>query len=170
MFDEHTWNTISRIVAEQLRYSLGELERLRGNRTAKLIAAIPYIAECRDADRISTQHLSTYVLAQRAEAIYDHREADDRDLFARLERISHFTAGKEEVIRRGMNLLALIMISGYEHSVETDRAQSVYNPIWSNAWNGEEIRTRLVKRIRSTPCPEMDQILDLEHALRGNWN
>lgn len=169
MFDEHTWATISRIVAERLRYSIGELERLRDNRTAKLITAIPYIAECSNADRIGAQHLTTYLLAQSATAIFDHREADDSDLFARLERVSHFPDGKKDLIARGMNLLALIMIAGYERDVQTDRSRSVYNPIGSGSWNAEEIRTRLVRRVRSTPSPEMDHIIDLEHALRGDW-
>lgn len=170
MFDEHTWATISRIVAERLRYSIGELERLRDNRTAKLITAIPYIAGCSNADRIAAQHLTTYLLAESAEVIFDHREGDDRDVFARLERISRFPDGKQNLIRRGMNLLALQMVTGYERNVQTDRARSVYNPIASGSWDGEELRARLVRRVRSVPSPEMDEILDLEHALRGNWN
>ncbi|HKK47569.1 MAG TPA: hypothetical protein VJ932_00635 [Alkalispirochaeta sp.] len=169
MFDEHTWATISQIVAERLRYSISELDALRRNHTAKLIAALPYIAECRDADRTAAQHLITYLLARSAEKIFDHREADDRDLFARLERISHFPDGNKHLINRGMNLLALIMIAGYERDVQTDRARSVYNPIGSGSWNVAEIRARLVKQVRALPSPEMDHIVDLERALRGNW-
>lgn len=169
MFDEHTWATISRIVAERLRCSIGELDQLRDNRTAKLITAIPYIAGCSNADRIASQHLTTYLLAQSAEAIFDHRETDDHDLFARLERISHFPDGSKDLINRGMNLLALIMLAGYERDVQTDRSQSVYNPFGSGSWNAEQITARLVRRVRSTPSPEMDHIVDLERALRGNW-
>jgi hypothetical protein len=169
MFDEHTWATISRIVAERLRYSIGELEELRENHTAKLITAIPYIAGCSNADRIAAQHLTTYLLAQSAEAVFDHRETDDRDLFARLERISHFPDGSKELIHRGMSLLSLIMLAGYERDVQTDRSRSVYNPIGSGSWNAEEIKARQVRRVRSIPSPEMDHIVDLEHALRGDW-
>ncbi len=169
MFDDRTWNTISQLVAEHLRLSIGELERLRANSTARLIAAIPYIAGCTNADRISVHHLATYLLAQSASSIFDHREEDDRDVFARLERISHFPDGDKNVIHRGMSLLALIMIAGYERDVQTDRSQSVYNPIGSGSWDVEELRARLVRRIRSVPSPEMDYIIDLEHALRGDW-
>ncbi|MEX2443851.1 MAG: hypothetical protein WD492_09615 [Alkalispirochaeta sp.] len=169
MFDDRTWNTISQLVAEHLRFSIGELEHLRANSTARLIAAIPYLAECKDADRISTQHLETYLLAQSASSIFDHRAEDDREVFARLERISHFADGDKDVINRGMSLLALIMIAGYERDVQTDRSRSLYNPIGSGSWNAEELRARLVRRVRSVPSPEMDQIIDLEHALRGDW-
>ncbi|MFW5696067.1 MAG: hypothetical protein ACOCYB_12925, partial [Alkalispirochaeta sp.] len=157
------------LVAEHLRLSIGELEHLRANTTARLIAGIPYIAGCRDADRVSTQHVATYLLAQSASAIFDHREEDDRDVFARLERISHFPDGDKHLIRRGMSLLALIMIAGYERDVQTDRSKSVYNPIGSGSWNAEELRARLVRQVRSVPSPEMDYIIDLEHALRGDW-
>lgn len=170
MFDTSIWETITRHVAEALRLSVGELEQLRGTATAKLIAAIPYIAECRDPDRVAAQHLATYLLAERAEAIFDHRKDDDRDIFARLERISHFPDGSPKIIRRGMNLLALIMLSGYINSTETDRHQSVYNPVVSGEWDPAAIQARLVKEIRGTASPEMDTIIDVEQALRGAWN
>ena len=170
MFDEHTWKTITGLVAERLRLSVGELDELRGKTTPKLIAAIPYLAGCRDADRVAAQHVTTYLLAESAAVIFDHRRDDDRDVLARLERISHFPDGDKKVIRRGMNLLALIMVNGYEQSVQTDRAQSVYNPIVEGTWDADKIRTALVREVRGAPNPEMDTIIDLERAVRGTWN
>tara|TARA_B100000614_G_C14400165_1_gene433358 strand:- start:120 stop:632 length:513 start_codon:yes stop_codon:yes gene_type:complete len=170
MFDERVWDTVTQIVAERLRLSIGELDRLRRNPVAKLIAAMPFIAACENPDRVATQHLATYLLAESAENIFDHRREDDRDVFTRLERISHFPGGDRRLIQRGMSLLALVMIADHDRDRETDRAQSVYNPLVSGAWNADEIRRPLVKRIRATPCAEMDAILDLERALRGNWN
>ncbi|MFW5828105.1 MAG: hypothetical protein ACOCU4_08430, partial [Alkalispirochaeta sp.] len=128
-----------------------------------------YLAGCRNADRVSTHHLATYMLAQSASSIFDHREEDDQDVFARLERISHFPDGDKDVIKRGMTLLALIMIAGYEQDVQTDRSQSVYNPVGSGSWDVEELRAQLVRRARSVTSPEMDHIIDLEHAIRGEW-
>lgn len=170
MFDNSIWETITRHVAEAMRLSVGELDTLQDISTAKLIAALPYIVECRDPDRVATQHLTTYLLAERVQIIFDHREGDDRDVFDRLERISHFPGGNAKLIRRGMNLLALIMISGYIKSAETDRRDSVYNPVASGAWAPEAIQSRLVKDIRGVASPEMDAIIDVEQAIRGAWN
>jgi len=170
MFDTSIWETITGHVAEAMRLSVGELDELRRRSTAKLIAAIPYIAGCSDPDRVAAQHLTTYLLAERAEAIFDHRRDDDRDLFARLERISHFPGGSQKLIRRGMNLLALIMLNGYITSTETDRHKSVYNPVLSGEWKPDAIQARLVKEIRGVDSPEMDTVIDVERALRGSWN
>lgn len=169
-FSEETWTTLSRLVAEAHRLSVGELDRLRINRTAKLITAIPYIAGCDDADRIAVQHLSTYLLAQSATSIFDHRAEDDSKMDTRLERISHFTGGDPALIRRGMALLELTMVCGYEHTKETDKAQGVYNPLVSEAWDEESTKARLVKEIRSVDSAEMDAVFDVERALVDGWN
>jgi hypothetical protein len=170
MFDTSIWETITGHVAEAMRLSVGELDALRRRSTAKLIVALPYIAGCADSDRVAAQHLTTYLLAERAEAIFDHRRDDDGDVFARLERISHFPGGSSKLIRRGMNLLALIMLNGYITGTETDRRKSVYNPVLSGEWDPVAIQSRLVKEIRGTDSPEMDKIIDVEQALRGAWN
>ena len=169
-FAEESWNSIIELVAEAHRLTPSELSELRRNRTARLIAAIPYLADCRNADRTAVQHLSTYLTAQVATEIFDHRREDDTDVTARLERITHFDGGKRPVIERGMNLLALSMISGYERSEADDRAVGAYNPIASGAWNPEEHKAALIKAIKATPMPEMDEILDTESAMMGAWN
>ena len=169
-FTDESWDTVIEMVAEAHRLSPSELEALRRNRTARLIAAIPYLAECRNADRTAVQHLSTYLTAQVATQIFDHRREDDQRVAARLERISHFDGGKRSVIERGLNLLALSMISGYEGSAGDDRAAGVYNPIVSGVWDPEEQKAALLKAIRATPMPDMDEILDTESAMMGAWN
>jgi hypothetical protein len=169
-FDDEQWESLTRLVAEAMRLGPSELERLRANKTAQLIAAIPVIAGCRDADRVACHHLATYLLADSASSIFDHRREDDRDAMARLERISHFPDGDRKLIERGMSLLALLMISNYEGSSETDRRDSVYNPLVSGSWNADDVRNPLIRRVRAVASPEMDAIIDLEQALRGSWN
>nr|MDA3951129.1 hypothetical protein [Spirochaeta sp.] len=169
-FEESFWEKITLLVAEAFRLSPGELARLRETSTARLIAAIPVLAGCHDADRIACQHVSTYLIARSASSIFDHRREDDSDVLARLERISHFPDGDRKVIDRGMSLLALIMLSNYERSRETDLQESVYNPIVSGSWDVEALRSRLIKRVRAIASPAMDAIIDLEQAVRGSWN
>jgi len=170
MFSEAFWESVSRIIAEAFRMSISELSALRNNSTAKLIAAIPALAGCTDADRIAVQHVATYLLAESAQTIFDHRESDDTTLEARLTRISLFPDGERKVIRRGMNLLLLTMLCGYEQSVVADRAKGVYNPIASGSWDSEKEKARLVREIRSFELPEMDEIFDVQKALEGKWN
>lgn len=158
------------MTAEVLRLTPGEMEKLRSNRVARLIGAIPVIADCPNADRVALQHLITYITAIQLDAIFDHRREDDSPVDARLERISHFPGGKRKIIQRGMDLLTLMMISGYEKSQLADQRKGVYNPIASGVWDSERERARLVRAIRGVSSPEMDQILDLEGALSGNWN
>ncbi len=167
---EEFWQSITEIVADSHRLSVSELAALRNNRTAKLIVAIPALADCNNADRIAVQHLSTYLTAQSADRIFGHRPEDDRTLFVRLERISNFDGGDSAAIKRGMNLLALTMVANYEKGVNEDRRQGVYNPVDSGEWNAEELKTKLIKEIRSVDSPEMDEIMDAEYAIMGSWN
>jgi hypothetical protein len=46
-------------------YSMGPAgrERLRSNATARLVAAIPYVAGCDEPERTALAHLGTFVLA-----------------------------------------------------------------------------------------------------------
>lgn len=169
-FTDASWEAILEMVAEAHRLSPSELGALRSNSVARLIAAIPYLANCRNADRTAVQHLSTYLTAQAATRIFDHRREDDAEVTARLERISHFDGGDGSVIRRGMNLLALTMISGYERSVAHDRAVGAYNPVVSGSWNTDQQKAALLKAIRAKSMPEMDEILDIELAMMGSWN
>ncbi len=170
MNDDDFWLTTSKMAAEALRLSISETEALQANRVARLIGAIPALAGCDDADRVAVQHVVTYLVAQRLEAIFDHRREDDSPLAARLERISHFPGGNRKIIQRGMNLLTLTMISGYERSLLADRKNGVYNPIESGSWDDTREKAQLIKAIRSVKSPEMDAILDLEGALHEGWN
>lgn len=169
-FNDEYWTNLSRMTAEVLRLAPSELETLRNNRIARLIGAIPLLAECPDADRVAVQHVVTYVAAIRLSGIFDHRREDDDPIAARLERISHFPGGNRKIIQRGMDLLTIVMISGYERSKVADRREGVYNPLTSGVWDGDRERSRLVKAVRAVPSPEMDLILDLEGALNGSWN
>jgi hypothetical protein len=169
-YSEDFWMKTSQMTAEALRLSLRETEALRKNPVARLIGAIPSLAGCSDADRVAVQHVATYLIALRLEVIFDHRPEDDASVAARLERISHFPDGNRKTIERGMNLLTLTMICGYEGSLVADRKNGVYNPLVSGSRDATREKARLVKAVRSVKSPEMDAILDLEGALRGAWN
>jgi hypothetical protein len=160
-FPDETWNEIASIVASAFAMDEARSARLRANSTAKLIAAIPYLAGCRESERSAIAHLSTYVVAgaASAERIFDHKPGDDYDVLARLSTIGGFEGGDPAIINRGMKLLARIMIEGYRRDIDSDKAAGKYNPLGAGAWNASEKLASLGNSIAATQDEEMDAIV-----------
>ncbi len=153
------WNYI---VEESARvFSLREVEKeeLRNNSTAKIIATIPFIANCEQAERTAIAHIALYLTEKRGFQKYcAHLPSDDLDLFNRLEPISHFKGGDSKIIQHGMNMLALIMLEGYKRSYTTDKQVGIYNPITSGVWNYRNIKNKLLNEISKLKCPLLDDL------------
>jgi hypothetical protein len=169
-FPEDSWKEIVSIVASAFAMDPGRSERLLANATAKLIAAIPYLAGCRESERTAVAHLSTYVIAgsEAAEKVFDHKAGDNYDVLARLATIGGFEGGDPAIVNRGMKLLAKIMIQGYRRDVEYDKAQGRYNPVGDGKWSADEKLASLSNAIAMVPDPEMDAIVG-ESTLGGWW-
>jgi hypothetical protein len=159
-FPDATWKEIASIVAAAFAMDTGRSERLLANPTAKLIAALPYLAACRESQRTAVAHLATYVIAgsEAAETVFDHKAGDDYDVLARLATIGGFEGGDPVVINRGMKLLAKIMIEGYRRDIDSDKAAGKYNPLGQGAWNAGEKLSSLGSSIAATSDEEMDAI------------
>ena len=102
------WPTILSDVNSLFHFSPETIEKLAHSRIAKLTAAIPFIAGCKNPVRIAISHL-IYVLSAEIPNIaqyFLHSFADNENVLSRLERISHFPDGDPLIIQRGMNLLA----------------------------------------------------------------
>ena len=158
-------------VAEAFRMQDSERSRFSDSRTARLVGALPFLAECRNPERTALGHLAVFVLASRggSRKIFDHTPADDAEPLARLEPIARFPGGDPAVIRKGMALLGLLMLGGYEKDREKDAANGEYNPLNSGAWNSNEVRARLKAEAASTKVSELDAILAVDEAVRGFW-
>jgi hypothetical protein len=169
-FSDETWNKIASIVASAFSMDKDRSDRLRANGTAKLIAALPYLAGCRQRERTAIAHLATYVIAgsPAAEAVFDHRASDDYDVLARLATIGSFQGGDPAVINRGMKLLAKVMIRGYGKDLAADKAAGKYNPVGEGRWNADEKLASLDSSIATTEDLEMDALLT-EAAKAGWW-
>ena len=57
----------------------------------------------------------------------------------------------------GMNMLAYIMIEGYNKSKEKDIRDGVYNPIANGNWNYKKLKSMLLKKINEIDCPDLDR-------------
>ena len=159
LFTEEKWKEISGNVAAAFRMSHEEELRLREGRIARLIAAIPFLAGCEEAERTAVAHLGTYLLSVReTKPYFVAQPGDNAGPMERLRLIGEFKGGNRQIIEKGMSLLALNMVSDYKRDIEEDARLGKYNPVAAGAWNFESTVEALEWKIVTTPCEEMDEI------------
>jgi hypothetical protein len=140
-------------------------------RIAKLIAAIPFLAGCEDAERTAVAHLGTYLLSTRETKRYFNAQPEDRiSVLERLRLGSNFKGGDRRIIDRGLCLLALNMVSDYHRDIEEDAALGKYNPIAAGAWDFESTVESLGMKIASVACDEMDDIAPIGAIPMMYWS
>lgn len=157
---EATWNGIADSVADAFRMQPHEREWLRNKPIARLIAAIPMMAGCEDAERTAVAHLGTYLLSVKSTKPYfNAARSDDKDVFERLRLGMNFVGGDIAVIEKGMSMIALCMVIDYAQDAAEDQMRGKYNPINSGAFDYATIRKNLEDKIEAVECPEMEMIL-----------
>lgn len=137
-----------------------------------LIAALPFLAHCSHPERISVLHTSAYfIMATKGnlKRIFSHDKLDDSTFMERLAPLNTFKDGDSCVIKRGLNLLLLIMIQDYIVDLESDKLKDKYNPIAYGVWDGEALREQLIIQIRNSFCPEMESIFPLSLAVKRSF-
>jgi hypothetical protein len=170
LFPESKWMEISDRVAGAFRMTPDERERLSQGRIAKLIAAIPFLAGCEDAERTAVAHLGTYLLSTRETKCYfNARSEDGASVLERLRLGSNFKGGDARIIEKGLCLLALNMVSDYKRDIEEDERLGKYNPIAACAWNFEDTVVDLEYKIVSVVCEEMDKIAPIDAIPLDFW-
>jgi hypothetical protein len=171
-YTPENWKETASLVAASFRFTPQEKEALVKNKTAQLVAALPYLAGCEEAERTSLAHLGTFVLASRepCRRPFDHKKEDDADPLRRLAPIADFKGGDRAVIERGMALLAIVMTNGYRTDVEGDRQKAWYNPVGSGAWKADAKITELSAKAAKTASPEMDSLMTTDEAVRSFWD
>ncbi len=146
---ESTWNYIVDEMKKVFRFTHKETKWFKNCKTAKLIATIPFAAGCDEPERTAIAHLCLYVAEIRGFQKYcSHQQSDNDDLYKRLGFISTFEGGNEEIIKQGMDLLALVMIEGYHKSEQKDKEAKVYNPFVSGAWDYNNIKVKLITNLQ----------------------
>ncbi len=162
--DEKIWNLpewyyLVKETARVFRLTEKEINRLENSNTAKIIATIPFEANCKDPERTAIAHLCLYVAEiQGYQKFCSHQISDDTDIFNRLSFISTFEGGNQTIIEHGMNILALIMLEGYKKSELKDKQNNVYNPLVSGVWDYRQIKNKLIWEINKIKVPDLDWI------------
>jgi hypothetical protein len=170
-FTENVWSKLITAVADTFRFTADETKSFSSSPTAKLIASIPFIAGCDEAERTAIAHLSVYIAAIRGgRAAFDHGKDDNGEIDARLRLISSFKGGNEKSIAHGKALLSLIMASGYQRDRSKDAASGEYNPLNAGAWDYAAITSKLEAEIKASYNEDIGQILSAENAYRTIWN
>ena len=153
------WNYIVEEAVKVFCLTPEEKDELYNSTTARIIATIPFVANCIDPERTAISHIALYLTEKRGFQKYcSHLPSDDFSLFNRLEAISHFKGGDFNIIKHGMNLLALIMIEGYKNSCIRDKQKKIYNPLIEKKWNYTNIKNKLLNDLSKTPCEALDSL------------
>jgi hypothetical protein len=153
------WNYFVDEVSKVFRFNEEEKHQFENNKTAKIIATIPFEAGCKEPERTAIAHLCLYIAELKGFQKYcSHLLSDDLDIYNRLSFISTFEGGSKEIINHGMNVLALIMIEGYKKSIKKDKINNVYNPFVSEKWNYQSIKNKILWEINKTEVPNIDWI------------
>ena len=164
------WNYFVNEVSRVFTLSKKEQKEFKNSVTAKIIATIPFAANCNMPERTATAHLCLYMAEKRGFQEYcAHLPDDDKTLLTRLDFISTFDGGDQQILEHGMYILALIMLEGYKCSATKDTFKNIYNPIASGAWNYEEKKNEILNILKKTKNEELDDLAEEVSASSRGW-
>lgn len=165
------WEYLVEETSKVFRFTKKETKQFALSKTAKLIASIPFEADCYEPEKTAIAHLGLYVMEKRGFQEYcSHQPIDDVNILHRLDFISIFEGGNPEIIEHGMYLLALIMLEGYNKSKREDALNKVYNPIASGRWNYELKKKEIMSVLKKIECPNLDSIIMFPYLdTAGYW-
>ena len=162
------WDSIVDEISKVFRLNNEEKKNLYFSKTARIIATIPFAANCKQPERNAIAHLCLYLAELKGFQKYcSHSPEDDFDIYNRLAFIATFEGGDESVISYGMNMLAMIMIEGYHKSENKDLSNNIYNPFVSGAWNYKQIKNELSKKLNSFSNSLLDSCYYIDRG--GMW-
>ncbi|MCR4736311.1 MAG: hypothetical protein K5829_15045 [Treponema sp.] len=165
---EQKWEYFVKAITDIFHLTNNESTELKNSVTAKIIAMIPFVANCKEADRTAISHLSLYMVEKKGFQEYCcHLPSDDEYLLKRLSPISNFKGGDEAIIEHGMYMLALIMINGYKRSAHRDIRYGIYNPIANGKWNYAKTKKEILAVLSKNPNKALDSLLAANELIPG---
>lgn len=147
-FSDKDWENVMNHLTDVLGGDAARYARLP---TARLVAAIPYLAGSEDPDRFAVSNLLTFHGAAKARKLFDHRSSDDTDIFRRLAAFHVGSKADPKVVDYGLSLLALVSLSDHERDAEGDRKTGKYNPVNAKVWDVPTVRKELQDELDRSP-------------------
>jgi hypothetical protein len=171
-FGPEKWHEIVTKVAAAFQLPKEKAAKLEANKTAQLIAAIPFLAACDHPERTAIAHLGTFILAssESCKKVFDHDPSDDKNPTARLAPIADFVGGDKAIIAEGMTRLVMVMANGYRKDVEKDKKSGEYNPVGAAAWKTEDMHAKYLAAAKSAASTALDPVMTAELAVRYFWD
>lgn len=170
-FSAYYWRTSVEAVGQLLQMDNESLYLLHKDNLFKLATALPWLAQAPDWQREGLSNLLMIVTISVPGAIknlFSHSIADDNDILHRLYIFLH-PDGDLTIQKRGIALMALVMLNDYWNDQQIDKMTKKYNPILAGSWDYALKRKELISIIKSKDCPLMDNIFSLDCALSRNW-
>ncbi len=169
-FTEATWHELVNKIASAFSFGRNRLDKMSTNSVLKLVAGIPYLANCDEPERIALAHMGTFILAGQdaTRSAFAHSFRDSADLERRLDTISHFSDGNSRIIRWGMKLLTIAMINDHIHDRNADQADGKMNPVNAGHWVGEILIANLKEEIGDI-CDDRLNIFMSDVETQGYW-
>ena len=165
--DTARWGQMVDFFSASMGLSDAQKGVLAQNQVARLVAELPFIAGCEQAERTAYAHLGTLLLAARNPRVFGHGASDT--LEGRLFTISGFQGGDRRIIERGMKLLALCSLGDHMRDAAFDASRGKYNPINAGVVNADAEKERLTREIEAVRCPEMDAIMQPQDVILVFW-
>ncbi|MDC7222451.1 MAG: hypothetical protein PQJ60_01855 [Spirochaetales bacterium] len=165
------YNEVISMASELLNLSEEDTEKMRNNMISQIIVKLPFLARCDNPQRTALSHIViTYAASHYScKKAFLHNLTDNEDLFHRLECINNFSGGDSKVIKSGMNLLAILMLSDHQKDRGKDLMQKKYNPLNTGTWNYDMIVSQLQEEIHELDCPEMAYLPGEDDVRQGFW-
>jgi hypothetical protein len=159
-------------VAGLLNLGLKEKESLRNSQPAKIITALPHLAECKHPERTALINLLRMAEAHR-DTVFDATPGEG--LGKRMFDIAGFRSGNEKVIRYGIGLLELASLEDHQWDIRDDAREGKYNPIHAGEIDYKKEKGAIRERLRgiwkASSTAARKALSELEDLLpgRGNW-
>ena len=156
------WNQLADAVAAAFRLTPDEKRGFKSKKVAQLVAALPFLADARDPQRIAIRNLGAYLLSVRGstEHYFDPTENDNEDIFNRINLFTDVPGGNDAIVEKARCLLVYHMIRDYTRDIREDADLGKYNPVANEDIDAETLSDEMLRRWQEVACPEMDEIMD----------
>lgn len=160
-FTDAIWNNLIEKTGLVFSFSSEYVAVISGNYVLKLVAAIPYLANCDEPERYALAHMGTFILAghEATRSAFAHNFKDSVDLKRRLETISYFSSGDERIIKWGMNLLTIAMINDHMNDAKDDLAEGKMNPVNAGHWDADTLIMKLKEDLSEISHNQLETLM-----------
>ncbi|MBN2617306.1 MAG: hypothetical protein JXR64_03215 [Spirochaetales bacterium] len=142
---DFSWHDIVSQLSNSFRLTVEESNSLEKSKIAKLIGALPFLANCTNPERVALNHLSTYMVALKgSKSLSYHTSLDDSDVLSRLDEINTFKSGGKQ--------------------------ENKYNPINAGVWDYKILVDSLISDIEEIECKIMDEYFSISDAVFSSWS